>query len=77
MNKQIKFTILSFLVFFLLGIVMWYLLAYLFPDLGGAYRALLTGGLTAILAPRVEERKGDSVSEIQLNWIFLKKPVSL
>lgn len=75
MNKQIKFTILSFLVFFLLGIVMWYLLANIFPDLEGAYRAMLSGGITAILAPRVEESKEDS--EIQLNWIFLKKPVSL
>ncbi|WP_299780269.1 hypothetical protein [uncultured Formosa sp.] len=46
---------------------------YFFNALQAAYRAVVSGVLTAILAPRVQKRGVEN----QLTWIFLKKPVSI
>ncbi len=77
MNKEIKFMLLSILVFCAVFIIIWSILNLTFENLHGAYKAIISGGLTGLLAPRIEKDKTKSGSQMQLKWIFLKKPISI
>lgn len=59
-------------MFFVLFILIRLLVDDLFENWDGIYKAMLTGGLTAILSPRISENKQ---AQYQLEWIFLKKPI--
>lgn len=77
MNKLTKFRILSFSAFIIIFLIISTLMNFFFEDLGGAYKAMISGGLTALLAPRTEKLKDQSGIQMQLVWIFLKKPISI
>ncbi len=77
MNKTTKYRILCAIAFFIIFLIIWYTLNFTFEKLDGAYRAMISGGLSAILAPRVHKVKTQSGSQIYLKWIFLKKPISI
>lgn len=72
MNKRIKYGGLSMMIFIVLFILIRLLLDNLFEDWDGTYQAIFTGGLTAILAPRIIKKREE---QYQLVWIFLKKPI--
>ena len=77
MNKLTKYRILSFLAFFVIFIIIWTILNFTFENLHGAYKAMISGGLTAFLAPRVQTFETQSGTQRQLKWIFFKKPISI
>jgi len=77
MNKTTKYRILCFIAFFLIFLIIWYALNFTFENLHGAYKAMISGGLTAILAPRVQKFKTQSGTQRQVKWIFLKKAISI
>lgn len=77
MNREIKFMIFSILIFCVIFVIIWSLLNFTNENLYGAYHAIISGGLTAILAPRIEKDKSKSGSQMQLKWLFLKKPISI
>jgi len=77
MNKPTKYRILCAIAFFIIFLIIWYTLNFTFEDLNGAYRAMISGGLSAIFAPRVHKVKTQSGSQIFVKWIFLKKPISV
>ncbi|RXJ45781.1 hypothetical protein [Gelidibacter gilvus] len=77
MNKLTKFRILSFSAFIIIFLIISTLMNLFFEDLGGAYKAMISGGLTALLAPRTEKLKTQSGIQRQLVWVFLKKPISI
>lgn len=72
LKKRFKYIGLSMLMFFVLFILIRLLLDSLFPEWNGAYKAMFTGAMTAILAPRISK---SPASQYQLVWIFLKKPI--
>ena len=77
MSRSTKFTILSFLAFMVIFLIIWTIMIFSFEDLSGAYRAAISGGLTVLLAPRVQTTKHQSGNQKQLYWIFLKQPISI
>jgi hypothetical protein len=40
-------------------------------------RAMISGGLTAILSPRIKNYKTQSGNKYQLNWIVFRKAINL
>ena len=76
MNTEIKYKVLSFLAFFIIFLIIWYILHLIFENLYGAYKAAISGALTAILAPKIHSQKTQSRKLFQLKWIFLKKPIT-
>ena len=62
------------LIFFVLFILIRLLLDSLFPGWNGIFKAMFTGGMTAILSPRISK---SPAGQYQLAWIFLKKPISV
>jgi membrane associated rhomboid family serine protease len=76
MNTEIKHKVLSFLAFFIIFLIIWSVISFAFENLYGAYKAGISGALTAILAPKIESQKTQSGKQYQLKWIFLKKPIT-
>jgi len=76
MNKNIKYRLFSFIAFFAIFLIIWFILNFTFEDMYGAYKAMISGGLTAILAPKIHSQKTQSGKQYQLKWIFLKKPIT-
>ncbi|PIV94102.1 MAG: hypothetical protein COZ17_05805 [Flavobacteriaceae bacterium CG_4_10_14_3_um_filter_33_47] len=76
MNNIIKYRLLSFIAFFIIFLIIWSILDFSFENLYGAYKAMISGGLTAILAPKIESQKTQSGKQYQFKWIFLKKPIT-
>ena len=76
MNTEIKYRVLSFLAFFIIFLIIWSVISFTFENLYGAYKAMISGGFTAILAPKIDSQKTQSGKQYQLKWIFLKKPIT-
>jgi membrane associated rhomboid family serine protease len=76
MNTAVKYRILSFLAFFIIFLIIWSVIGFAFENLYGAYKAGISGALTAILAPKIHSQKTQSRKLFQLKWIFLKKPIT-
>jgi membrane associated rhomboid family serine protease len=76
MNTAVKYRILSFLAFFIIFLIIWSVIGFAFENLYGAYKAGISGALTAILAPKIHSQKTQSGKQFQLKWIFLKKPIT-
>ena len=53
------------------------MLKFTFSNLENSYKALIGGGITALLSPRIIEHKTQSGKQMQFKWIFLKKPISI
>ena len=77
MSRSTKFTLLSLLGFLVIFLIIWTIMNFSFQNIPGAYRAAISGGLTAFLAPRIQTTKQQSGKQKQLHWIFLKKPISI
>lgn len=77
MNIKTKVRILSYLVFFIIFLIVWTILHYAFVNLENPYKGMISAGVSAILAPRINEYNTQSGKQIQLKWIFLKKPISI
>jgi len=77
MNKLTKFRMLSFIAFIIIFFIVWAIINFTFENLHGAFKAMISGGLAAFLAPRVQTSKTQSGMQRQLKWIFLKEPISI
>jgi hypothetical protein len=73
MNKSTKFRILSFIAFFSLFIIIWTTLNFTFENLHEAYNAMISVGLTAFLAPRIDKFKTQTGTRRQLKLDFSEK----
>ncbi|MBT8318223.1 MAG: hypothetical protein HKP59_11425 [Lutibacter sp.] len=73
MKLKTKAFLLNIVIFFVTFLVIHFILNYFFKDLKGAYVAGISGGLTAMLAPRAKNIKTQSGDHIQMTWIFSKK----
>jgi hypothetical protein len=76
MNNKNKSKILSVITFFILFIIIWTLLNLTFNDLHGALKAIISGVLTPIFAPRVNIIEKQSGTKTQLVWFLFKTPIS-
>jgi hypothetical protein len=65
------------LAFCVIFIIVWSILNFTFENLNDAHRAMISGGLAGLLAPRIKENKTQSGSQMQLKWIFFKKLISI
>lgn len=77
MNKKTKVKILRYLVFSGIFLIIWTILHFTFESLSAGYKGMICGGLSVILAPRINEYESQSGKQMQLKWIFLKKPISI
>ncbi|WP_066224645.1 hypothetical protein [Formosa haliotis] len=77
MKKVTQYKIFTFVIFIILFFLIWAFFNHFFESLNEAFRAILTGGITALLAPRVQNVKTATGEEHQLRWIFLKKPITI
>ncbi|WP_159021530.1 hypothetical protein [Formosa sp. L2A11] len=73
MTRITKNKVFCFIAFMVMFYIFYSLLNYFFYALEAVYRAMISGVLTAIFAPRVQKKGVDT----QLIWIFLKKPISI
>lgn len=72
-----KVRILSYIAFFCTFLIIWVLLDLIFEKLENPFKGMISAGIAAVLAPRVEEYEAQSKKKMQLKWIFLKKAISL
>lgn len=77
MTRLTKFKIISWVTFFVIFLIIWTSMHSIFKDLAGYYIAGISGGLTALLSPRVQTTKTQSGNQSQIYWIFLKKAIPI
>lgn len=76
MGTTTKVRILSYLAFFFIFIIIWTILHYTFENLENPYKGMISAGIAAIFAPRINEYKTQSGNKMQLTWIFFKRSIS-
>ncbi len=69
--------ILSFVIFFIIYLIIWETMKLSFKSMNDPIRAIISGGLTAIFSPRVANYKSKLGDKLQLDWPVLKKSVKL
>ncbi len=77
MNNKTKVRILSYLAFVVIFLIIWAILHFAFENLANPYKGMISAGISAILSPRINEYKTQSGNQMQLKWVFLKKPISI
>jgi hypothetical protein len=77
MTVKTKVRILSFLAFIVIFLIVWAILHFAFEDLENPYKGMISAVVSAFFAPRINEYKTQSGKQMQLKWIFLKKPISI
>jgi len=75
MLKTITYRLLSSLIFFTVFILLFLAMEYFLPNLDPALRAGITGGVTALLVPRISRIDTQSGIKTQINWFVLRKSV--
>ena len=77
MNKKTKIIILRYLISFSIFLIVWLILDFSFKNLRNPYKGMISAGIMAILSPRIKEYETQSGKQMQVKWIFLKKPISI
>ncbi|AJR03372.1 hypothetical protein [Siansivirga zeaxanthinifaciens] len=77
MNKKTKVKIIWYLSFFVVFLIIWTILHYTFENLENAFKGLISAVISGLLSPRLTEYETQSGKQMQLKWIFFKKPISL
>lgn len=77
MKNKITLHILSFLLFFIIYLIIWKIMKMSFDSMSEPIRAMISGVLTAVAAPRVQNYKTQSGDRLQLHWFVLKKSIHL
>lgn len=77
MNKKTKIRVLRYFAFIIIFLMIWTIFHFTFENLNEGYKAMICGGLTVILAPRINEYETQTGKHMQLKWIFMKKPISI
>ena len=77
MKKKTTLAILSFLIFFIIYLIIWTILKRSFENLSEPIRAMISGGLTVVFSPRVMNYNTQSGDKFQLYWLVLKKSINL
>lgn len=67
---------LSTLAFILVFLIVWSMLHFTFENLATGYKAAISGGISALLSPRINSYKTQSGEKFQLRWIFLKRVIT-
>ena len=70
MKKHLKPIVIHFLLFTPFFLVVWFGLLYFFPEMNAAVRAGLSGGLTALFAPRLSSYHNQVDKVYQITWFF-------
>ena len=66
-----------YLSFFVVFLIIWAILQFSFENLNSAYKGLISGGISSLLSPRIQEFKTQSGKQTQLKWIFMKKAITI
>ena len=77
MKKNTILMILSFLVFIIIYLIICKILELSFENMNELYKAMISGGLTAIFSPRFNSSKTQTGDKIQLNWIVFRRLINL
>lgn len=77
MNIKTKIKLLSHFAFLVIFLIIWLILYFTFENLEHQYKAMLSAGVSTILAPRIHEYPTQSGKQMQLKWIFLRKPITI
>jgi hypothetical protein len=77
MTKKTKLIIFRYLISFIIFLIVWAILHFTFENLGNPYKGMISAGIMAILSPRIKEYETQSGKQMQLKWIFLRKPISI
>jgi hypothetical protein len=77
MNIKTKVRILSHLVFIVIFLITWTILHFTFEHLENPYKGMISAGVSSIFAPRLNEFQSQSGKQMQLKWIFLRKPITI
>ncbi|MDY7395165.1 hypothetical protein UMM65_07915 [Aureibaculum sp. 2210JD6-5] len=70
MNKKTKVRILWYLSFLVIFLIVWTILHFAFKNLESPYKGMISGGISALLAPRIKEYETQSGKQVQLKWFF-------
>ena len=76
MKSNFKTIILYFILFILFFILLWFFCSLIFPNIEGALKAGLIGGLTALISPRIRKKETQIGTKMELIWFLYKKPIS-
>lgn len=77
MKKNIVLIMLSFVVFFIIYLIIWKIMKFSFENMNEPIRAIICGGLTAVLSPRITNYKTQFGNTYQLVWIVFRKAINL
>jgi len=53
------------------------MLYFTFENLDGPYKAMISGGISGLLSPRMTEYETQSGKQTHLKWIFMKKVITV
>jgi membrane associated rhomboid family serine protease len=70
-----KVRILKSAIFISIFLIIWVALNFMFENLSAGFKGMISGGISVILAPRLKRIQSQSGNQMQLKWIFLKKPI--
>jgi len=75
--KKTKFLVLRFIALLIVYMIIRFTLQYLFTDLRILYIRIISFVLATVLVPKINTHESQSGTQLQLKWIFWKKPKSL
>jgi hypothetical protein len=77
MINKTNIIILRYLISILIFLTAWIILDFSFEHLGNSYKAMISGGIMVVLSPRIKVFENQSGKQMQVNWIFLRKTISI
>ena len=77
MTKKTKIIIFRYLISFIIFLIVWIILHFTFENLENAYKGMISAVIMTILSPRIKEYETQSGKQMQVKWIFLRKPISI
>jgi hypothetical protein len=77
MINKTNIIILRYLISILIFLTAWIILDFSFENLGNSYKAMISGGIMVVLSPRIKVFENQSGKQMQVNWIFLRKTISI
>ena len=75
MNTKSKLTIIYYLIFLSIFLVIWFIVDYTFQDLDKPYIGMISAGFAGLLSPRLKTFDSQAGQKLQFKWIFLKKSI--
>ncbi|UMB54944.1 hypothetical protein MKD41_05585 [Lutibacter sp. A64] len=77
MNRKTKFIIFTYVVSFIIFLIIWMILHVTFKNLTPGFKGMIAAGFSFFLSPKIKVYKTQSGKQMLLKWIFLRKTITI